>query len=103
MRYDDGLSALHDAPDNTFADAIRHAMRGILVKPVTGFDPNLLALAIEEHHETAKHAVVTPECFERRSEGCFEIAGVGEQSTDFEQRAELSHFASFTREQFRTL
>src|ERR1044072_370409 len=78
-------------------------MGGVLIETVTCLDTNLLAFAIKQHHETAKHSVVTPECFERSGEGCFEIACVRKQSTDLEQRAKFPHLAPFARNQFRTL
>src|SRR5689334_24815781 len=72
------------------------------METVARFDTNLPALAIKQHHETAKHTVMATECFERGGEGCFQIACVREQATDLEKGAELPHFAPFARDKFRT-
>ena len=102
LRHDDRLTALHDAADNAFADAISDAVSRLLIKTVASFDTNFRAFAIEEHYKAPDHAVVTAECFQRGSESCLEVVVLSEDAAGFEESVEFLNFATLARDQFRS-
>jgi hypothetical protein len=103
LRDNNGLAALYDATYYAFADSVRNTMSCIRIQTVCRLNANPIALGIQEHDETANHAVLLAETLKDTSERGLEIAGIGQSSGNVDKRSEFADFPSLTREEFSAL